>query len=166
MGDGLGGGGIAVLSNGNYVVSSPGWASSSGLDSGAVTWGDGSIGVVGPINSNNSLIGKWTDNVGSGGITALNNGNYVVNSPGFYDGSNWFAGAVTFANGTTGITGEVNLSNSLIGSYNWERIGIGGITPLSNGNYVYQHSILQQYFIYDDCVFPLIANFISELITT
>jgi hypothetical protein len=75
--------------------------------------------------------------VGSGaefpdGITALMNGNYVVSSP------NWNAnkGAVTWGNGTAGVSGTVSAANSLIGSEPSERVALGGITPLTNGNYV------------------------------
>ena len=44
-------------------------------------------------------------------------------------------GAVTFANGTNGITGVISASNSLVGQTVGDGIG-GNITALSNGNYV------------------------------
>ena len=46
------------------------------------------------------------------------------------------AGAVTWGNGTTGISGTVSAANSLVGSTASDQVGIGGITALSNGNYV------------------------------
>ena len=46
------------------------------------------------------------------GVTALTNGNYVVDSPIW----NNQEGAVTGGNGTTGITGTVSAANSLVGS--------------------------------------------------
>ena len=51
--------GITVLTNGNYVVSSPFWDNPTGptVDVGAVTWGNGSGGTVGLISASNSLIG-------------------------------------------------------------------------------------------------------------
>jgi hypothetical protein len=40
------------LSNGNYVVGSAGWHGR-----GAATWGDGTVGITGPVDENNSLVG-------------------------------------------------------------------------------------------------------------
>ena len=45
-------------------------------------------------------------------------------------------GAVTWARGTTGISGEINASNSLIGSTVSDQIGVNGVVVLPNGNYV------------------------------
>ena len=74
----LGFGGVDALTNGNYVVRSPGWDGAA-LNVGAVTWGNGSSGVVGAVSAANSLVGSQDlDNVGSGGAVALPNGNYVV----------------------------------------------------------------------------------------
>ena len=42
-------------------------------------------------------------------------------------------GAVTWADGTTGLVGTVSASNSLVGT---DRLGNGGIVPLANGNFV------------------------------
>ena len=132
-------GGVTALSNGNYVVASPYW----GNDAGAVTWADGTTGVVGTISSANSLIGShpsngpatFSDQIGTS-VTALSNGNYVVDSP------HWFGntGAVTWGNGTTGTTGVISAANSLVGSYSSDDVGNGGVTALSNGNYVVVNS--------------------------
>jgi hypothetical protein len=78
---------------------------------------------------------------------ALTNGNYVV------DNWQWnsFTGAVTWANGTTGITGTQSAANSLVGSRSGtdcsyafngggDCVGVGSIAPLSNGNYVVSSS--------------------------
>jgi len=99
---------------------------------GAVTWSSGTAGITGVVSSANSLVGSTAnDNVGIDNITLLKNGNYVVGS------SSWnHVGAVTWANGTTGITGPVSASNSLVGSNTGDGIGGSGITALSNGNYV------------------------------
>jgi hypothetical protein len=75
--------------------------------------------------------------VGVGGITALSNGNYVVES--YYWNGN--RGAATWGNGSTGrtldgISGEVSALNSLVGTQPGDYVGVGGITALSNGNYV------------------------------
>ena len=131
--------GVKVLSNGNYVVGSPHWNGNRG----AATWGDGTVGVRGTIDAGNSLVGSnpgngclqeipFGDCVGLGGITALSNGNYVVRSY-YWNGSR---GAATWGNGTVGVTGTVDASNSLVGSNPGDAVGIGDITALSNGNYV------------------------------
>lgn len=125
--------GITKLTNGNYVVSSPAWSNSSETAVGAVTLGNGSTGINGAISSANSLVGSSNaDNVGIGGVTALPNGNYVAVS------SNWSfkKGAVTFGNGTTGITGVLSAGNSLVGTEDRSYVGLDGVTVLPNGNYV------------------------------
>ncbi|MDP2175465.1 MAG: choice-of-anchor D domain-containing protein [Bacteroidota bacterium] len=121
--------GITVLSNGNYVVRSASWNGNRG----AATWGNGSTGISGTVSSSNSLVGSNVDDyIGNYGITVLSNGNYVVRS------SSWNGnrGAATWGNGSTGISGTVSSSNSLVGSNANDYIGGWGITVLSNGNYV------------------------------
>jgi hypothetical protein len=143
--DFVGRGGVTALQNGNYVVSSPQWDGSDG----AVTWCDGTKSTVGAVSSANSLVGSArtggaTDQVGGGtivldhqsvslgGVTALPNGNYVVDSP-LWDGN---AGAVTWGDGETGAPGIVGTNNSLVGSYSGDFVGFQGVTALSSGNYV------------------------------
>jgi hypothetical protein len=145
-----GNGGVTSLTNGNYVVASPNWNTNTG----AVTWGNGTTGVTGTITSSNSLIGSLSgaacnipgagDCVGSGGVLALTNGNYVVGSPSW----NSAAGAATWGNGTTGVHGTISASNSLVGSTggnascslfssgDGDCVGSAGLTALTNGNYV------------------------------
>ena len=125
--------GVTVLTNGNFVIDSPKWNGSLG----AVTWGNGTSGVTGIVSSTNSLVGSTSgDSVGSGGITALSNGNYVVDSTSWNNGSVANAGAVTWGSGTTGVTGIVSPANSLVGSTASDRVGESGVTALINGNYV------------------------------
>ena len=135
-------GGVTALKNGNYVVDSPGWYG----DAGAVTWGDGTTGINGVVSPSNSLVGSYSgDYVGAQGITALVNGNYVVDSP-YWNNS---AGAVTWSSGASGIQGEISDANSLIGTAGGQQVGggstqvanstsvfFGGVTVLPNGNYV------------------------------
>jgi hypothetical protein len=144
--------GITVLTNGNYLVNSPYWNN----DKGAVTWASGTAGVSGVVSVVNSLVGSQSgDEVGgnnlaqpsgtfssfSEDVCALSNGNYVVGSPDWND----YEGAATWGNGTTGTSGSVSISNSLVGTQSGTVSGsnvTGGdqvgwsITPLSNGNYV------------------------------
>jgi hypothetical protein len=132
----VGEGGVTALTNGNYVVDSPDWSGNTG----AVTWGNGTTGIVGTVSAANSLVGSNTgDFVGSGFITALTDGNYVVDSPLWGDA----AGAVTWGDGTRGVSGEVSAANSLVGSQSGDAVGgaeesgfVGGVTALTNGNYV------------------------------
>ena len=128
--------GVALLTNGNYVVSVPDF--DGGLvDAGAAVWGSGTAGVKGTISAANALVGaKSNDRVSVSGVTALTNGNYVVNSPAVDLGTNVDVGAVTWGNGTTGITGNPSSANSLVGSSTNDFVGFHGIAALSNGNYV------------------------------
>ncbi len=134
-------GGVTALTNGNYVVISFNWDNPSlgaSNDAGAVTWGDGTTGTVGVVSASNSLIGGTaTDQVGIG-VTALTNGNYVVQSQNWDNPSPVTAnvGAVTWGNGTSGTSGLVTASNSLVGGTATDQVGFNGVTALTNGNYV------------------------------
>ncbi|HAG84182.1 MAG TPA: hypothetical protein DCL61_24255, partial [Cyanobacteria bacterium UBA12227] len=92
----------------------------------------GSTGITGAVTSSNSLVGNFGNRVGSGGVVTLTNGNYVVSSPMWARN----AGAVTWGNGITGITGLVTDSNSLVGTGVIDSVGSGGVAALTNGNYV------------------------------
>lgn len=143
----MAGWGVNVLANGNYVVNNPRGAGSRG----AVTWVDGTNGNLagsvspgGAVSAANSLVGATVgDKVGLGGIFALSGGNYVVDSPAWIGLGSLPAGAVTLGNGASGSVGVVSLANSLIGGNTCiggcggtgDRIGSGGITVLTNGNF-------------------------------
>jgi hypothetical protein len=135
--DTIGSGGIFVLTNGNYVVSSWRWSNTSAQSqAGAATWGSGTTGVSGTISAANSLVGlKSSDNVGAG-ITVLTNGNYVVGSSSWDNGAIANVGAATWGNGTTGVSGTISAANSLTGSVSNDNVAGFGIVALSNGNYV------------------------------
>ncbi|MGV8842164.1 MAG: filamentous hemagglutinin N-terminal domain-containing protein [Pseudomonas sp.] len=133
--------GVTALTNGNYVVRSASWNNGGATYAGAVTWGSGSSGISGLVTSSNSLVGSTTnDYVGSDGVTALNNGNYVVKSSNWDNGSIANVGAVSWGNGSSGISGVVTSSNSLVGSTAYDQVGIRGVTELNNGNYVVSSS--------------------------
>lgn len=137
----IGSGGVTALTNGNYVVNSPLWINAGLVAAGAVTWGNGTTGTIATVSSSNSLVGDVAnDSVGSGGVTALTNGNYVVSSPLWINGLATTAGAVTWGDGTSGVTGAVSVSNSLVGSTTADQVGSGGVTALTNGNYVVSSS--------------------------
>ena len=100
----------------------------AGTDAGAVYLFNGSTGALISTLTGSSA----NDKVGSGGVKALSNGNYVVVS------SSWSSsmGAVTWGNGTSGISGVVSSSNSLVGSTATDGIGNPGVLVLSSGNYL------------------------------
>jgi hypothetical protein len=138
--DGVGSDYVTPLSNGNYVVCSSFWDNGLTADAGAVTWGSGTTGVAGPVSSANSLVGSTaSDQVGIG-VTPLVNGNYVVKSRIWDNGGTVDAGAVTWGDGLSGVAGPVSAANSLVGSHANDNVGLYGVTPLSNGNYVVSSS--------------------------
>jgi hypothetical protein len=125
-GDSVGVDGVA-LGNGNFVIRSKGWNSQAG----AVTWGNGVLGVTGVVSATNSLVGNPGDQVAEE-VLALANGNYVVRSPSWSNN----AGAVTWASGAGGTIGVISAANSLVGNPG-DQIG-QKISTLAGGNYVVQ----------------------------
>ena len=129
------GGFIIPLTNGNYVVSSPYWANGIFEFAGAATWGNGTTGITGAVDVSNSLVGNHSADFVGGFIIPLTNGNYVVSSPYWNNGTFIRAGAATWGNGNTGIVGVVSSSNSLVGTKMDDYVGVKA-TALPNGNYV------------------------------
>ena len=117
---------IYILSNGNYVIHSPGWNSFLG----ASTWGSGSTGVVGVVSSSNSRVGRVANDFSGGEINALPNGNYCISLVN-YDDQQKDQGATSWCSGTAPSTGQINSGNSLMAGY-----GYPGFLQLPNGNYV------------------------------
>ena len=138
---GYGNGAVTVLNNGNYVVTSALWDNGTATNVGAVSWGNGNGGTVGVVSALNSLVGTTkndyigSDDAASNNVTALKNGNYVVSSKYWDNGTVVDAGSVCWGNGLGGTIGTINASNSLVGSSPNDRIG-SVVTALSNGHYV------------------------------
>ena len=131
---------IVVLANGNYVVATWSWDNGSLQDAGAATFVPADGSVRGPVSAANSLVGASAgDSVGDS-VVALTNGNYLVVSPYWTNGDVAFAGAVTWADGETGIVGTISPQNSLVGSTTRDALGTTDLLPstwaLSNGNAV------------------------------
>jgi hypothetical protein len=157
--------GIIPLTNGNFLVVSPGFG--GGL--GAVTWVNGSTGLQGIVGASNSLLGAaTTDAVGSGvfhdefygdqvfaGLPApaaprpvqANSAFRVVHISGAVPLANGNyvvmspafgggIGAATWGDGTRGTTGVVSVSNSLVGAVAGDHVSGGGVRALPGGNYV------------------------------
>ena len=128
---------MVALTNGNYVVSTLFWNNGAAARAGAATWGNGTTGTTGTVSAANSLVGsKTNDNVSTGGVTALPNGNYVVSSKFWDAGATTDVGAATWGSGTTGVSGAVSATNSLVGTSAFDAVSSGGLTALANGNYV------------------------------
>jgi|GEM_PF-4579100 len=101
---------VAVLPNGNFVVTDPSAQS-----------GNMNVGRVFLYRPDGTLINFFSgsaanDFVGLGGITVLANGNFVVSSPYWSNDGVAGAGAVTWVDGSNGLSGLVSASNSLVGS--------------------------------------------------
>ena len=125
---------VTALKNSNYVVSSTEWDRGAITNAGAVSWGDGFGGTVGTISTANSLVGSKTgDHVGTT-VTAMPDGQYVVCSPLWNNGSITNAGAITLLSGLGSSTGEISSANSMVGSNKEDQLGTGSITPLRVGS--------------------------------
>jgi hypothetical protein len=136
--------GITTLPNSNYVVVSPNWSNPTltppqGQNIGAVTLCNGTTGCTGTISTNNSLTGvRPVSNVGAGGVTALTDSSYIVNSPWWRDVSSTGdpLGAATLCRANNNCAGQtVTLANSLTGEKAGDFIGYNSVA-LTNGNYV------------------------------
>jgi len=134
--DQIASGGVTALINGNYMVNSPSWDNGANSDVGAVTLGGGTVGAKGLVSSANSLVGTTADDQIGSDVTALTNGNFVVQSPVWDNQFTVNVGAVTWGNGTVGVKGFVSSANSLVGATANDLIGSGGVTALTNGNFV------------------------------
>src|SRR5262249_35066707 len=88
--------GFAETSSGHYVVVSPHWNNGSLAQVGAATVCDSATGRIGPISASNSLIGAATGDFDHAGVTALDDGNFVVYTPHWDNGASADVGAVTW----------------------------------------------------------------------
>src|SRR4029079_6766579 len=122
---------VTPLANGNYVVVSNYWDNGGLVDVGAVTLGNGATGTTGVVSATNSLIGSQDhDQIGTT-VTALTNGNYVVESQYWDNGSVVQAGAATWVDGASGLVGVVSATNSLVGSQPFDQVGLFGVAALA-----------------------------------
>jgi hypothetical protein len=135
--DRVGQGGVSMLANGGYAVESPDWNESRG----AVTFCDGTTGCKGFISASNSLVGQNAGNrVGNSpvymerSVKEIGNGNYLVISASWDNGSLSDVGAVTWLNASQGLSGTVSTANSLVGAI--ANTKLGRVFVLENGNYV------------------------------
>ena len=128
---------VQQLTNGNYVVVGSTWDNGSAVNAGAAVWANGTTGITGVVSPANALVGSQAgDTVSIDGLVALANGIYLVRSGDRANGAASKAGAVTFGNGATGITGPVTTANSLVGSTANDQLGFtGGVVAFSDSSY-------------------------------
>jgi len=127
-GDQLGFDGTTALTNNNYVIASSQDDVGGKINVGSVRLVSGVDGLEIDL-----LAGDLTgDQLGSDGTTALTNGNYVIASS--FDTENGIsnAGSVRLADGDDG----TQIYPAIVGDNVNDRIGSGGTTALTNGNYV------------------------------
>lgn len=129
--DELGRGGITVLGNNNFVITSPEDDEAGIVDAGSVRLVDGNTG----LQIGATLMGNTAgDKLGSSGITALGNGNFVITSPEDDDAGIVDAGSVRLVDGATGVP----LGVALVGDVTDDLDGVDSsdIAVLDNGNFV------------------------------
>jgi hypothetical protein len=126
---------VVALGSGHYVVASDRWDRGAIENAGAVTWARGDGSTVGEISPANSLVGVTTGDYVGAIVQALANDHYIVQSPYFDHGGVGNVGAVTWGDGTATTSAEVGPANSLVGSSEYDVVGLLAAV-LSNGNYV------------------------------
>lgn len=125
---------VAILPNGNLVI--------------VETYEDNDNNTIGKVSLYNpttrKFIASWSDdnvgrdNLGSGGITALSNGNFVISSPEDEVEALTSAGSIMLIDGDTG----AQIGDTLVGNNASDQIGSDsglmeeGVLALSNGNFV------------------------------
>jgi hypothetical protein len=145
---------VTVLSNGNYTAATRHWTNGGVANAGGVTWCSGITGCKGTISATNSLVGTQSgdlvgntagDQVGYDGLIVLANGNFVVRSHKWHNGSAVNGGAITWCNGLTGCNGPVTTANSLVGSTTDDYVGdiSDSFEVESTGDYVVRASFWQ-----------------------
>lgn len=127
-GDGLGSGGLFALANNNFVVVSTFDDEAGFTDAGSVRLVDGETGVqIGEV-----LVGDAdTDRMGSDGIIALANNNFIVVSLSDDENGVSRAGSVRLVDGTSG----QQIGTTFAGDNDVDLIGSDGIAVLPNNNF-------------------------------
>jgi hypothetical protein len=126
------------LANGNYVIVADTYDESRG----AVLWVDGRAPTSGEFSGEHAIKGATPgDHVG--GVFALSDGNYVVDTPTWSDGSHFEVGAITWADGTRPTAETVSPANSVVGTHDSDRVGgcpdtyfCPHVTALAHGAYL------------------------------
>ncbi len=124
------------LGDGYFAFSFPNWDATPATNVGAVRIVAPGETAVGELSFQNALIGlNLNDRIGYR-LYALANGNAVVASPEWDSIFHVDAGAVTWLDRDDPLVGPVSIGNSQYGSLTRQQLGLGGVVPLRNGNYV------------------------------
>jgi hypothetical protein len=135
-GSGTFGSTVKTLPNGNLVVVDGSYAG-GGTNRGRVYLYSGATHE--PISTTTGA--QDGDQIGSGGVTVLNDGNFVVRSPKWSNGATANAGAATWCSATTGCPETIAVSNSLVGSHADDAVSGWGVRAMAGGAYrVQSHS--------------------------
>lgn len=146
--DMVGGNGVTVLANGDYIVASANWSSAVAAV-GAVTWCSGASGCLDQaVSAANSVYGtSIADGVGGWGVQALSGGSYIISSLGWDNGGVADAGALTWCPEGGCTPAPVGMGNSLVGGQTLDQVGLAKVLP--NGNYVAHASFFNNGLITD-----------------
>ncbi|MEO7916962.1 MAG: hypothetical protein ABIR16_04910 [Dokdonella sp.] len=137
---------IFPLQNGDYVVASSFWSNGPVQRVGAVTLcgGQGQCNGL-KVSALNSTVGARTDDflgspyggvgISTPGVTALKNGDFVINSVLANSSSTVHVGAITRVAASSGMVGAISPSNSLYGTSENDFLD-AGVTALESGKYV------------------------------
>ena len=121
---------VTALANDNFVIAAPLDDLPGLADAGSVRLVNGTTGleIPGGLITGDDM----SDSLGSGGITALSNNNFVIASPFDTVSGVLLAGSVRLVDGTVG----TQLGTAIAGDNPGDSIGISGAIALPNGNYV------------------------------
>ena len=121
---------VTALANDNFVIAAPLDDLPGLADAGSVRLVNGTTGleIPGGLITGDDM----SDSLGSGGITALSNDNFVIASPDDTVSGVLLAGSVRLVDGTVG----TQLGTAIAGDNPGDSIGISGAIALPNGNYV------------------------------
>ncbi len=105
-----------------WVFTAPNWTV-DGNSMGYAVLFTSSGGPVGVVSGSNALVGTANgDHVGDE-VWDLGSGRFVVSSPDWAGGSGIQRGALTWGTTSSALTGEVGAGNSIIGAYDYDRVG-------------------------------------------
>src|SRR5262249_39774277 len=118
---------VKVLPNGNIVIDDPNAGPSE----------SGAVHLYRPDGTRiSTLTGSHpNDYVGEDPVVVLPDGNFLVVSSAWNNGSATHAGAVTWVSATNGLDGEISAENSIVGTSTDDAIG-SNVYVLANGNYL------------------------------
>jgi hypothetical protein len=113
--DSVGFNGVIALPGGDYLVRSRSWANGAATNAGAVTFGtdSGSSGLVSPANS---IVGSTANDEVGAEILLMANGNFVIRSRNWDNGTTTNAGAFTLGLADGTVLGPLTSTHSVLGT--------------------------------------------------